>query len=127
MLSIRATLKMENGVVGRMISNLRSSTIDMSLRIIGEKGELYTNNYIAPHLFHYLTVKTGESTRTEKHFDPSGASSYRLQLESFVNAIKTDASYDTNAADGVKNLRAVEMIFDAAGLPRRGKQPERPN
>jgi predicted dehydrogenase len=113
---------MNNGVIGQLFSNFKGNWLENSLRIVGTKGELFTNNFVAPHMFHYLSVSSGDGTkRTEKLFQ-SGWSSYRHQLEAFVGAVKNGTPIVTDAADAVKNLKAIEMIFDAAGLPRRGKQ-----
>lgn len=125
---IRATLKMSNGVVGHMYSNFRGSGMENSLKVVGTKGELFTNNFIVPHFWHYLNITTRadeaptskSQMRSEKHYG-NGWSSYRCQLEAFVSAVRKNTPFPTNATDAVKTMRVIDMIFDAAGLPRRGK------
>jgi predicted dehydrogenase len=115
---------MSNGAVGTIMCNFRGSTLENSLRIIGTKGELYTNNFMVPHYYHYLTVKSEDcpKKRTEKHYG-TGFSTYHYQLEAFANAIKNNAPFPTNLEDGVKNMRAIDMILAQAGLPPRGMKP----
>lgn len=121
---------MENGVLASIICDFRGNSLDSSLRIVGDKGSLYTNNFILPHLYHYLDVSTFPepdsasssskvTIRTEKQYGTS-FTTYHYQLQAFVAAVQQNAPFISTGADGVKNMRAIEMIYDAAGLPRRG-------
>lgn len=38
------------------------------IKVYGEKGEAYLNNFIAPSLYHAITVKANGKTRTEKAY-----------------------------------------------------------
>ncbi|KAI0043356.1 NAD(P)-binding protein [Auriscalpium vulgare] len=99
----------------------------VSARVIGTRGEVKLFNYLGPWLYHYITVKTTDEngvtkTRTEKAYGNYGWTTYRYQLEAFVDKIRgrtPDHWYD--AQDSVSNLRWIERIYEATGL---GSRPE---
>jgi predicted dehydrogenase len=90
--------------------------LELSLRVIGSKGEMRVSNPIAPQAFHKMVVKNEAGKRVERF---SKRASYAYQLDAFVAACVEGAPMLTPASDGVKNMRVVDAIYRAAGMPIR--------
>jgi predicted dehydrogenase len=126
-------MAMENGVLASIITDFRGASLDNSLRIVGSLGQISASFFVLPQIYHNLEVSSFTdaqaaedqiaekqvTVRYEKQYG-SGFSSYHYQLEAFVSAVKDGAPFSTTGEDGVKNMKTIEMIYDAAGLPRRG-------
>ncbi|KAF8216887.1 NAD(P)-binding protein [Mycena galopus ATCC 62051] len=98
-----------------------------------EKGEIKVMNYIAPTQYHSITVTTGSKSRVEKAytFPDLGQpwwTSYRYQLEAFVNKVKgrTPHAWVTKE-DSIKNMEVVESVYAKSGLGSRPKSEYVPN
>jgi predicted dehydrogenase len=90
--------------------------LELSLRVVGSKGEMRISNPIAPQAFHKMVVKTAAGKRVERF---SKRPSYAYQLDAFVAACVDGKPMLTPASDGVKNMRVVDTIYRAAGMPIR--------
>jgi predicted dehydrogenase len=73
-------------------------------------------NPIAPHIFHWITVRGRGRTRRER---VRGESSYAMQLRAFVSALQSGSPPLTDARDGIANMAVIDRIYQAAGLPVR--------
>ncbi|KAJ7825732.1 NAD(P)-binding protein [Mycena olivaceomarginata] len=100
-----------------------------------EKGEIKVMNYIAPTLYHSITVTTtaNKKSRVEKAytFPDLGEpwwTTYRYQLEAFVNKVKgrTPHAWVTKE-DSIKNMEAIESVYAKSGLGSRPKSEYVPN
>ena len=115
---MRARLRFDGNVAGRITCALLSSTLlKIQARVIGERGEMSAFNFVAPHIYHRLKVKTETGTRVER---VRGDSSYTGQLRAFVERVRGGAPMSTDARDGVRNMRVIDAIYKKAGLPLRG-------
>ncbi|KAJ6456108.1 NAD(P)-binding protein [Mycena sanguinolenta] len=92
-----------------------------------EKGEIKVMNYIAPTTYHSITVTIGEKSRVEKAytFPDLGEpwwTSYRYQLEAFINKVKgrTPHAWITKE-DSIQNMEAIESVYAKSGLGSRPK------
>ncbi|HKT00699.1 MAG TPA: Gfo/Idh/MocA family oxidoreductase [Rugosimonospora sp.] len=114
---LRAELRFPGGATGQITCGLLSSrALDFSFRVEGSQGELRVLNYIAPQLFHRLTVRTGAGTRHER---VAGEATYTHQLRAFAAAVTGGAPVLTDAADGVRNMTVIDDVYRAAGLSPR--------
>ncbi len=88
------------------------------MTVTGEQGELKIGNPFAPHLFHFLKLKTaaGASKEQLKGLD----STYDYQLRAFLAAARGGPKLLTDGAEAVANMRVIDAAYLAAGLPRRG-------
>ncbi|OLB64404.1 MAG: oxidoreductase [Actinobacteria bacterium 13_2_20CM_2_72_6] len=111
-------LSYPDGATGRAISSMWSRRLlDVSLRITGAAGSIRVFNFIAPHYYHRLTVRTRDGRRVEK---VPGPSTYTCQLRAFRAAVVDGAPVSTDAADAVPTMRLIDDAYLAAGLePRR--------
>jgi predicted dehydrogenase len=74
-------------------------------------------NYLAPQIFNLVTVKAGGRTRRER---VSGEASYTYQLRAFAAAVLRGEPVLTPPEDAVANMRQIDDVYRAAGMPLRG-------
>jgi len=120
--AMEATFRFADGRTGRITCALLSAIlIRTSARVRGDRGELAVLNFIAPQIFHRLTVRNAAGTRRE-HL--RGEPTYTCQLRAFAAAVRGGAPVPTGPADAVANMRVIDAVYAAAGLePRRGGGP----
>ncbi len=116
---IKAELDLGGGCTGRVTAGLWSSQLfRSSVRVIGSKSTMSVLNPVAPHFFNLLTIKGADGTRRQR---VRGAATYHYQLEAFVSAVSDGSPVPTGPDDSVANMRLIDDIYLAAGLPlRRG-------
>jgi predicted dehydrogenase len=116
--ALRAELRFADGRTGRVTCSLLSRRLlSLGIRVLGSHGTLSVFNPLAPHFHHRLTVKTATSRRVE-HL--RGEPTYTSQLRAFVAHARGSPRITTDARDGVANMRVIDAIYRAAGLPLRG-------
>jgi len=94
----------------------KDSTIMASFSARGERGELRVINPIAPQRGHQLTLKTAAGEKTET---VPGDTTFIYQLRAFVKAVRGEASFPTDGVEGIINMRVIDDIYRASGLPPR--------
>jgi predicted dehydrogenase len=111
-------LELGNGVTARMTCAMAQDVqIGATFSARGDRGELTVINPVAPQMGHQLTIKTSAG---EKQETISGDTSYTHQLRAFVAAVNGEGEFPTDGAEGVVNMRIVDDVYRAAGLPPRG-------
>ena len=102
----------------RITCSLASATLlKLQNRVEGTRGRLRVFNPLAPHFYHRLTVEAGGECRRER---VPGDATYTHQLRHFVARVRGAPPGPTEARDGVANMRIIDAIYRAAGLPPRG-------
>jgi predicted dehydrogenase len=110
-------LSYPDGATGRAISSMWSRRLlDVTLRIAGDAGSIKVFNFITPHHFHRLTVRTKDGKRRER---VPGPSTYTCQLRAFRAAVVDGAPVPTDAADAVPTMALIDAAYRAAGLAPR--------
>lgn len=80
-----------------------------------------------PTLYHSITVTTGNKSRVEKAytFPDLGEpwwTTYRYQLEAFVNKVKGRTPHTwVTKEDSIKNMEAIESVYAKVRLRARQK------
>ncbi|BBX73536.1 Gfo/Idh/MocA family oxidoreductase [Mycobacterium shinjukuense] len=115
--AMTAELQFTAGHTGRVRCSMWSSTlVNMSARVIGERGELRVLNPVVPQLFHRLTVRSATGKRVERF---PRRPSYAYQLDAFAAAVLRGEAVKTPPDDAVQNMTVIDAIYSAAGLPLR--------
>jgi len=115
---MRADFRFPNGASGRITCSMFSTSVfRMRALVHGERGQLDVFNPIAPHLFHRLRLRNEQGRRTEQ---VTGKATYVHQLEAFRDAVVAGAPFPTHPADSIANMRVIDAVYQAAGLPIRG-------
>lgn len=106
-------------VAGRIRCSMDpEETMTAVLRIEGDAGTLTVTNPIAPQMGHELRLVNADGDLREQI---DRTPSYTYQLEAFVAAVRGDTSANlTDGEDAVHTMTAIDAIYDAAGLRRRG-------
>jgi predicted dehydrogenase len=75
-------------------------------------------NATAPHMAYRMTV-TSDGGKRRVRVDGEKKATYTYQLEAFRDAVVRGAPTLTPPSDSIANMRAIDAVYDAAGLPRR--------
>jgi predicted dehydrogenase len=111
-------LRFPDGATGRIRCSLWSRhLLGVSARIIGDAGELRVLNFVAPHIFHRLSVRTAGRRWHER---VPGESTYTHQLRAFKAAVRNGTPVLTPAHDAIVTMRLIDDAYRAAGLEPRG-------
>ena len=115
---MRADFVFPNGSSGRITCSMFSPLIlQVSAIVRGSRGEMRVFNPIGPHIFHRLKVRNEHGYRSER---VAGKATYVHQLEAFVAAVGGGAPFPTGATEAIANMRVIDAVYRAAGLPLRG-------
>lgn len=88
-----------------------------TLTLVGQRGELFVRNPIAPQMGHELRWRLhGEQEWREE--TAASTTSYFHQLSAVALALNSGAPLPTEGNDIVQNLAALEAIYEAGGHPR---------
>ena len=114
---MRARLRFPDGTAGQVTTSMWSGRVlDVSARITGERGSIHVLNPTTPQYFTLVTEKRDGRTR---RWRPRGHSTYRYQLEAFVDAVEHGTAVPTGPDDAIANMRVIDAIYEAAGMQPR--------
>jgi predicted dehydrogenase len=105
-----------SGVTGAVRASLVHSRFEMTLRVVGSRGEAKIMDFVQPHKDDRVLVRTGTDLRTA-HMDTR--SSYIYQLEEFITALRSGWRMPTDPDDAVATAQLIDQCYRAAGLPLR--------
>ena len=116
---MRAELEFENGIVAKLGCSLAAfPPLKIFARVRGDKGSFEISNpFIPQRYFRGLTVITPHGKRREA---VSTEPTYNFQLRAFLAATRGENTNSTDGHGGVKNMRVIEALYQAAGLKVRG-------
>jgi predicted dehydrogenase len=115
--AMTAEVKFAGGHTGRVRCSMWSSQLlQISARVIGERGEVRVLNPVLPSLFHRLTIRSSDGRRVERF---SRRTSYAYQLDAFAAAVLRGDPVKTTPEDAIENMTVIDAIYRAAGLPLR--------
>jgi predicted dehydrogenase len=115
--AMTAELRFAAGHSGQVRCSMWSSRLlEISARVVGDRGELRLFNPVTPHLIHRLSVRSSDGKRVERF---SRRSSYAYQLDAFAAAVLRGEPVKTTPEDAVETMTVIDAIYRAAGLPLR--------
>jgi predicted dehydrogenase len=115
--AMTAELRFAGGHTGRISCSLWSANLlQLSAKVIGDRGELRVRNPVMPQTSHRLSVRSAEGKRVERF---SRRPSYAYQLDAFAAAVLHGEPIKTTPEDAVENMTVIDAIYSAAGLPLR--------
>ena len=111
------SVRFADGTDGRMVCSLWSMRLlNISFRVIGERGSIVAKNPVAPQFYNRLHVVVDGKKTTEI---VRGDGSYTAQLRAFAAACLSGGPVLTGGDDAVNNQRAIDAMYKMAGLPMR--------
>ncbi|RRR43444.1 gfo/Idh/MocA family oxidoreductase [Mycolicibacter terrae] len=115
--AMTAQLRFPAGHTGAIRCSLWSTNLlQVSARVIGDRGELRALNPLMPQYFHRLRVHSQRGRRIERF---THRASYAFQLDAFADAVLRGAPVRTTPQDAIENMTVIDAIYTAAGLPVR--------
>ncbi|GAA2523141.1 Gfo/Idh/MocA family oxidoreductase [Streptomyces levis] len=111
-----AGLEFPGGATGSARCHMAYEGLDMSIRIVGSRGEARAANFVLPQLDDRVVVRTAEGERTE-HLGTR--SSYTYQLEAFAARVRDGASLPLDADDAVTTMELIDACYRRAGFEPR--------
>jgi len=111
---LSATLTFDDGVTAKLSASMaKDEPFAASLKIEGETGRIEFINPVAPHSGGELTLETGgESVAVSV----DRTTTYTHQLNAVVSALKTGEPLPTEGDIILRQQRALDRIYEAAGL-----------
>lgn len=115
--AMTAELQFPEGHTGQIRCSMWSARLlEISARVIGDRGELRLFNPVLPHFVHRLAVRSAEGKRVERF---SRRPSYAYQLDAFAAAVRRGEPVKTTPEDAIETMTVIDAIYQAAGLPLR--------
>jgi predicted dehydrogenase len=117
--STHAELAFADGRAGAITCSMASPP-RVGAVVIGDRATMRVNNPLAPQIWHRLSVKGEAGVRRER---VAGGPTYGYQLAAFVAAVRDRTPTLTPPSDSVANMRVIDDVYRAAGLPVRTPTP----
>lgn len=115
--AMTAELRFSGGHTGRIRCSMWSlDLLQLSAKVVGDRGELRVLNPVTPQAFHRLTIRSAEGKRVERF---SRRPSYAYQLDAFAGAVLRGEPVKTTPKDAIENMTVIDAVYSAAGLPLR--------
>jgi predicted dehydrogenase len=115
--AMTAGLRFPDGATGRVRCSMWSRRLlGVSARVVGRAGELRIFNYIAPQVYHRLSIRSGTRRWHER---VPGEATYTHQLRAFRSAVRDGTPVLTGPDDAIANMTVIDAIYRAAGLSPR--------
>jgi predicted dehydrogenase len=111
-----ADVEFPGGATGSARCHMAYDGLDMSIRVVGSRGEATAPNFVLPQLDDRIVVRTPEGERTE-HLGTR--SSYTYQLEAFAARVRDGAALPLDADDAVTTMALIDDCYRAAGFEPR--------
>jgi predicted dehydrogenase len=115
--AMTAEVRFPAGHTGRLRCSMWSTDLlRISVRVVGDRGELRVVNPVLPQIFHRFTVRSEGRKRVERF--PRRAT-YDYQLDAFAAAVLRGGPVKTGPHDAIENMTVIDAIYRAAHLPVR--------
>ena len=102
-----ATLRFDERTTATVASSMIVTQPTASLKLLGELGNIFIRNPLAPQHGHALTVQVNRESRTE-HWP--GPSSYEAQLKAVRAALSGERSFPFPQDDFVCSMEALDSV-----------------
>jgi predicted dehydrogenase len=116
---LEADLRFPSGATGSVRCSMVHPRFEMTLRVVGTRGEATALDFVNPHKDARVAVRTGSGAGTE---DLADASSYLFQLQAFIAALRGGPPIPTGPDDAVATAQLIDRCYRAAGLPLRPRK-----
>jgi predicted dehydrogenase len=114
--SMDIDLVFPNGATGSSINSMNWDRFEMTLRLVGDRGQALAHDYMLQYGDDRITVSTDAGTTT---LHVGTRSTYTYQLEVFADHLLGGTPFPIDTDDAVTNMRFVDAAYIAAGLPPR--------
>jgi predicted dehydrogenase len=116
---LEADLRFPSGATGTVRASMAEPGFEMTLRVVGSRGEATVMDFVQPHKDDRVVIRVGDDVRTE---NLGTRSSYIYQLEEFIRAQRGGTPMPTGPDDAVATAQLIDRCYRAAGLPLRNRK-----
>jgi predicted dehydrogenase len=124
---MKAELRFADGRTGGIECAMWSRRLlTLGARVQGSMGELKVLNMTGPQYYHRVTVETKDprsGVKTRRKEKVEGEATYWYQLRAFAQAVREGGPVLTPPSDSIANMRVIDAVYRAAGLPVRQPTP----
>lgn len=114
--ALDSEVEFPGGATGTARCHMAYGELDMSLRVVGTRGEAVAPNFVLPQMDDRLVMRTDAGERTERL---GTRSSYEYQLEAFAARVRQGTPLPLDARDALETMQLVDACYEAAGLAPR--------
>ncbi len=114
--SMSIDLEFPSGATGSSVNSMVWDRHEMTLRLVGERGEALAHDYLLQFGDDRITLAT-EAGTTVEHLGTR--TTYTYQLEAFASHLRDGAALPIDAGDAVATMRLIDAAYTAAGLTPR--------
>ncbi len=119
-ITLVASYEFPSGITGTSSGDMAADAkFRAQLIARGSAGTLTVDNPLIPQMGHDIQVETATGTT---HETLDRRPTYDYQLDAFIDAVLQNQSLLTDAEDAVKQMRVIDAVYEAAGLPKRGSK-----
>lgn len=104
------------GASGRVVSSMTADHHEMTLRLTGDKGEVFAHDYLLQYGDDRIEITTDTGTAVE-HLGTRSA--YTYQLQAFADHLQHGTPLPLDVDDAVTNMHYIDTAYTAAGMSPR--------
>jgi predicted dehydrogenase len=112
--ALQGELRFPGGVEGRITCAMNAGRRAATVRLVGERGEIRVENFVAPHMGHQLVVRDAAGERT---LTVEGRTTFDHQLDHVRAVLAGDAAPLTGGEDAIAQMAAIDTLYRVAGRP----------
>lgn len=105
-----------NTASGSVVSSMTAERYEMTLRVIGDLGEVFAYDYLLQYGDDRIELTTESGTTAERL---GTRSTYTYQLEAFADHLRHGAPLPIDIDDAVANMHYIDDAYTAAGMSPR--------
>lgn len=113
---MQCELSFPSGATASVVSAMNRGR-DITLMIQGTDGSIHATNPMAPQFGNLLRITTATGC-TEGPVE--AGVSYEHMLRAFIDHLRLGTPFPTMGQDSINNMKAIDEVYLAAGLARRG-------
>ena len=114
--SCEIELVFPSGATGSSINAMTAERFEMTLRVVGDRGEAFAHDYALQSGDDRITITTDAGTTVE-HLGTR--STYTYQLDVFAQHLADGTAFPIDVDDAVTTMELIDSTYRAAGLPLR--------
>lgn len=113
-----AELEFPSGATGRIESSMiNDGAEDIRLEVIGSAGSITAVNPLSPQSGNSLTIRSENGVTSGEVL---AGSTYEHMVRAFCDHVTHGTPFPTQGDDSIDNMAAIDAMYIAAGLPKRG-------
>ena len=114
--SMSIDLEFPSGATGSSVNSMTWDRLEMTLRLVGDRGEAFAHDYLLQSGDDRITIAT-EAGTTVEHLGTR--STYTYQLEAFASHLRDGTGLPIDTDDAVATMQLIDAAYKAAGLTPR--------